>query len=77
VVNSLINPTALTKSNTAIKKVFSDRLMIPFLGLGMARSLILTAVGILNHVHTFRYPVMVFHGEKDSVTNIEDSKRFI
>jgi hypothetical protein len=39
----MINPTALTKVNRHIHSVFGDRLMIPFLSVKMARSMIMTA----------------------------------
>ncbi len=40
VINSKIHPTALTKNNFFIKKMFGDRLMLPFLGMNMAKSII-------------------------------------
>ena len=49
VVNSMINPTALTKSHYHVKKSFGDRLMIPFLGMNMARNIIECTQYILPH----------------------------
>lgn len=40
VANSMINTTALTKNNFHIKKCFGDRLMVPFLGMNMAKSIL-------------------------------------
>lgn len=40
VVNSMVNPTALTKNNNQLKHSFGDRLMIPFCGLNMAASIL-------------------------------------
>ncbi len=40
VANALLNPTSLTKNNYEIRKIINDRLMIPFLGMNMARNLI-------------------------------------
>lgn len=40
VANSMVNPTALTKSNKHIQTIFSDRLMIPFLSVRMGRSIL-------------------------------------
>lgn len=37
----MINPTALTKNNKFMHNIFEDRLMIPFIGVKMARSLFL------------------------------------
>ncbi len=31
-MNSMVNPTALTKNDRQLEKAFGDRLMIPFLG---------------------------------------------
>lgn len=41
VVNSMVNPTALTKSNKHIQTIFGDRLMIPFLSVKMGRSILI------------------------------------
>ena len=30
-LNALVSPTALTKNNVEVKKMFDDRLLIPFL----------------------------------------------
>lgn len=38
----MINPTALTKKNKEVANIFGDRLMIPFLSIRMARSIIIT-----------------------------------
>lgn len=55
VVNSLINPTALTKNNYHIKKQFGDRLMIPFLGMNMARNIIECTEYIIPHANEYFY----------------------
>jgi hypothetical protein len=39
IVNSMVNPTALTKNNKFIQTIFEDRLMIPFLSLNMGKSI--------------------------------------
>jgi hypothetical protein len=36
----MINPTALTKNNKYMQNIFEDRLMIPFVGVKMAKSII-------------------------------------
>jgi DNA helicase IV len=77
IVNSMINPTALTKNNKYMQNIFEDRLMIPFVGVKMAKS-ILQAIDFTNSLmNNFSYPVIVFHGKKDSVVDYEDSKRFV
>jgi len=40
IINSQIHPTAMTKNNFFIKKIFGDRLMMPFLGINMAKSIV-------------------------------------
>lgn len=39
IVNSMVNPTALTKNNKFIQTIFEDRLMIPFLSINMGKSI--------------------------------------
>jgi hypothetical protein len=39
IINSMVNPTALTKNNHFIRTIFEDRLMIPFLSVNMAKSI--------------------------------------
>ena len=39
IINSMVNPTALTKNNKFIQTVFEDRLMIPFLSVNMGKSI--------------------------------------
>lgn len=46
VINSMVNPTALTKNNNQLRHSFGDRLMIPFCGLNMAAS-ILERIGLM------------------------------
>lgn len=36
VINIKTNPTALTKNNQHVQRYFEDKLMMPFLGIGMA-----------------------------------------
>jgi len=38
----MINPTALTKNNKYMHNIFEDRLMIPFVGVKMAKSLLVS-----------------------------------
>lgn len=77
VVNSMINPTALTKSNRHIHTIFTDRLMIPFLSVKMARSILINIETVQTIASHFTLPVIIFHGKHDSVTNYHDSVNFI
>lgn len=72
----MINPTALTKNNFYIRKCFGDRLMIPFLGMNMARSIVEGIDYVLPNASLFRFPLLIVHGELDSVTNYKDSLAF-
>lgn len=36
----MVNPTALTKNNKYMHTIFEDRLMIPFLSVKMAKSIV-------------------------------------
>jgi len=69
----MIHPTALTKNNFYIKKCFGDRLMIPFLGLNMARSIVEGTEYIMPNAYKFSFPIYIIHGKKDIVTNHKDS----
>lgn len=69
VINSMIHPTALTKNNLYIRKCFGDRLMIPFLGMGMAKSILEGTEYVIPNAYKFTRPILMFHGELDMVTN--------
>lgn len=49
VMNSMVNPTALTKNNDFLQNAFGDRLMIPFLGVNMGASLLRATTQIKKH----------------------------
>ena len=59
----MVNPTALTKNNAYLKNVFGDRLMIPFLGLNMASSLLLGTEYLKEHASKFNKPIILLHGK--------------
>lgn len=42
VINSMVNPTALTKNSKYISSIFEDRLMIPFLSVKMGKSIMIS-----------------------------------
>ena len=72
----MINPTALTKNNFFLKKVFNDRLMIPFLGMNMGKSIIEATVYVMSNAYKFSHPLLMIHGLKDVVTNPNDTIKF-
>ena len=76
VLNSLFHPTAMTKNNFYIKKNFGNRLMIPFLGMNMAKSIVESTQYLLPNAYKFSFPLLIMHGELDTVTNHKDSIAF-
>ncbi len=77
IINAMINPTALTKNNKYMHNIFEDRLMIPFLSAKMAKSLFDSVDWIQHHMDKFNYPIIIFHGKRDSLMNYKDSQKFI
>lgn len=73
VVNSMIHPTALTKNNMFLRKCFGDRLMIPFLGMNMAKSLLEGTEYVIPNAFKYSKPILLVHGKKDMVTNHFDT----
>ena len=56
VVNSMVNPTALTKNNKYISSIFEDRLMIPFLSVKMGKSIIDAVETVKKRKNEFNFP---------------------
>jgi acylglycerol lipase len=77
VANSMINPTALTKSNKHIQTIFGDRLMIPFLSVKMGRSILMNVEKVQDFALMYNTPVLIVHGKNDSVTSYHDSVDFM
>lgn len=77
IVNSKVNPTALTKKTKYLYKIFDDRLMLPFMSVKMAKYLFEAVDDVKKRQDTFKYPIIIFHGKLDTVTNSEDSRHFI
>ena len=75
--NSKVNPTALTKDKHYYHKMFSDPLTVPFLGAGMAKSAFEKLDYVNKNLSNFHYPILIFHGKQDTVTNCEGSRHFI
>lgn len=76
VINSNIHPTSLTKNDAFLRKCYGDRLMIPFLGLHMAKSIYEGVDYIRANAYKFSYPLYIFHGKKDIVTDHYESILF-
>lgn len=77
IINSKVNPTALTKKTKYLYQIFEDRMMLPFLSVKMAKYLFEAVESVKARQNEFRYPVIIFHGKLDTVTNYEDSRAFI
>lgn len=57
--------------------IFMDRLMIPFMSIKMAKYIFEALDYVKLKKDEFRYPVIVFHGMLDTVTNPELSREFV
>jgi len=76
VLNIGINPTALSRNNFNVRKLFDDRLCIPIVGMTLARTLVDIIEYSVPNAHQFTYPCLIIHGNADTVTNCSDSVRF-
>lgn len=74
IINSRVNPTALTKKTKYLHTIFDDRLILPFMSVKMAKYIFQALEYVKTHSKDFRYPIIIFHGKQDTVTNSEDSK---
>lgn len=70
IINARINPTALTKKTKYLHTIFDDRLMIPFSSVKMAKYLFEGLEFVKKNSKNFRYPIIIFHGKQDTVTNL-------
>lgn len=70
IVNSRINPTALTKKTKYLHTIFDDRLMIPFMSVKMAKYVFQGLDYVKENQSNFKYPIIILHGKQDTVTNI-------
>lgn len=77
IVNSKVNPTALTKKTRYLYKIFEDRMMLPFMSVKMAKYLFEAVDFVRMKQDDFKFPVIIFHGKLDTVTNYEDSRHFV
>ncbi|CAD8048712.1 unnamed protein product [Paramecium sonneborni] len=76
VINTNVNPTSMSKNNQHIQRIFEDRLIMPFLGVGMARSIYKTLPFIFKNGELFQFPLIIFHGKQDTQSSYEDSVKF-
>lgn len=72
----MINVTSLTKNNRNIKNILNDPHMIPFFGVKMGKSLIKNIAFIKPSAKFFKYPILMYHGQRDGITNYKDTIRF-
>lgn len=77
IVNSRVNPTALTKKTKYLHTIFDDRMMLPFMSIKMAKYMFEAIDQVMKNCDSFNFPIKIFHGKLDTVTNCEDSRRFI
>ncbi|KRX00176.1 hypothetical protein PPERSA_10675 [Pseudocohnilembus persalinus] len=75
-INGMINVTSLTKNNRSLKGIIDDPHNIPFFSLKMAKSLLNTIDIIQPSAKYFNYPILLYHGQRDCITNYKDSIRF-
>lgn len=57
--------------------IFEDRLMLPFMSVKMAKHIFDALDYVRKRENEFRYPIIVFHGQKDTVTDPELSRKFV
>lgn len=51
--------------------------MLPFMSIKMAKHMFEALDYVKKNQNNFRYPVKVFHGKQDTVTNCENSRSFV
>lgn len=76
VINTKTNPTALSKNNEHVQRIFEDKLMMPFLGIGMAQSILQTLTFVCNGRAQFKFPILIMHGKEDTLSHYGDSVKF-
>jgi lysophospholipase len=77
IINSQVNPTALTKKTIHMHTIFEDRLILPFLSVKMAKHIFDAIDYVSKKGKEFRYPIIIFHGKLDTVTDTELSINFV
>ncbi|CAK83537.1 unnamed protein product (macronuclear) [Paramecium tetraurelia] len=76
VINTKLNITGMSKNDQHIQRCFEDKLMMPLLGIGMAKSILETLNYMESKVQTFKYPILILHGKQDAVSSYHESVRF-
>ncbi|CAD8176051.1 unnamed protein product [Paramecium pentaurelia] len=76
VINTKLNITGMSKNDQHIQRCFEDKLMMPLLGIGMAKSILETLNYMESKVQTFKYPIIILHGKQDAVSSYHESVRF-
>lgn len=77
IVNAKVNPTCLTKKSKYLHTIFEDRMMLPFLCVNMTKSIFESISYVDEHMNDFRYPIIIFHGKQDQLTDYQNSRKFI
>lgn len=72
----MINCASLTKNNRNIKSIIDDPHNVPFFGIKMAKSMLYTISVIQPSAKYFKYPLLIYHGKRDGITNYKDTIRF-
>eukprot|EP01017_Pseudomicrothorax_dubius_P030013 TRINITY_DN3698_c0_g1_i1.p1 TRINITY_DN3698_c0_g1~~TRINITY_DN3698_c0_g1_i1.p1 ORF type:complete len:386 (-),score=48.37 TRINITY_DN3698_c0_g1_i1:185-1342(-) len=74
--NSNLNTSVLTKRPDFYRRVFEDRLMAPILTLRYAKFITEAAAYNIPNAKKFTYPVFIFQGMKDKISNPKDVELF-
>jgi alpha-beta hydrolase superfamily lysophospholipase len=72
-INASLNTTSLTQNNDNIIKIFQDRLMMPLVGVRNVKSILEMIEFVVPNASKFKYPVLIVHGNNDTVTNYRAS----
>lgn len=69
IINSKVNPSALTKDTRKIPTIATDPMMTQFMCLKMMKSISEATDWVQAHQDEFSHPILLLHGQKDTVTS--------
>jgi acylglycerol lipase len=75
-IHAKINPSALTKNDQDLVHIINDKKMIPIVTPNSYRSMMKLIDRTLENCRLFSLNCIIFHGDKDKVTNLQHSKIF-
>lgn len=75
-IGSNVDPCSLSSDAQEIDKVFNDRLALPFMTVRFAHEMLVAADAALAGAPEFAYPVILVHGENDTITDPGASAEF-